>query len=406
MGEGTDMAYSGKRIAVFGVIGLIMAASIIFTIQVLPLPESPFIPDPQTPDPQTPDPEVPDGSTPEVPMAHAGGVLVLKVIDAPAKELQNLFLRIDNAIVHRAGNGSWLNLPVIATEPFDLLTLNEASPLMLAVAALPTGNYTEIRLHVNNANATIDGLNQSLRVVANGWLKVKVHFTIAETAVTIATVDIQVNPKPIVNAHILHPVVKADIVYTSTPEPTVLPPEPEEPEIEQVSYQWAADNSTDNPTPLAAENTPISNVTRTGAVLRLRLALRNSGSANWSAVPAIHLTLQYSLNLTDWTDVGMGVWRYANGSGLDGEQVSTLLLTGSTVAEHFVESTPTAPIIEVPVDGQGEWDICLTSDGASPEETYAFRFVLEDGTPFDLYSAYPTLTTASASDSNRNLEGS
>ena len=394
------MAYNVTRVAVFGVIGLILAASIILTIQVLPLPDSPFIPDSQVPDENTPD--VPN--TPNDLITHTGGVLVLKVIDAPAKELQKLFLRIDNATVHRAGgNGTWLNLPVIPTESFNLLELNETSPLLVAVAALPEGNYTEIRLHVNTAEAIIDETNQSLRIVANGWLKVKVHFTIKENTVTIATVDIQVNPKPIVNAHILHPVVKADIVYTSTPEPTILPPEPEEPEIEQVSYQWAADNSTDNPTPLAAENTLISSINVTGAVLRLRLALCNSGSGNWSGV---QLTFQYSLNLTDWTDVGTGVWQYANGSGDDLTQVSTLLLTGSTVAEHFVESTPTAQIIEIPVDGQGEWDICIESDGAGFGETYSFRFVLKDGTPLDLYSEYPTLTTALASDSNRNPEGS
>lgn len=142
--------------------------------------------------------------------------------------------------------------------------------------------------------------------------------------------------------------------------------------------------------PLVSENTSISDVALTGAVLRLRLSIRNIGTAAWSAV---QLKVQYSINQTEWYDVGTGEWLYADGLGVDGAPIGGLLLTGSTVQEHFVESTPTVTIIEVPVDGQGEWDICIESDGAISGKTYYFRLVLSDGTSLDVYSEYPTLTT-------------
>jgi hypothetical protein len=362
--EGKGMAYNVTRVALFGVIGLLLAASIIVTVQFIPILEEP-------------------------PLPEAGGILIIKVTDAPAEELEELFLRIDNVLVHKAGgdeNETWKDVSVIETESFDLLRLVEDTSIILAVGDLPTGNYTEIRLHVDNATAIIDGVEEPLTVVANGWLKVKVHFTIEEAPVTSVTVDIEVNPEPIVNARILHPVVKADVKYILVPDIQVS----ETPTLEQNYYLWAENDTIDDPTPFSSENTSISDVALTGAVLRLRLSIRNIGTATWSAV---QLKVQYSINQTDWDDVGTGEWLYSDGLGSDGVQIGGLLLNGSTVQEHFVESAPTVTIIEVPVDGQGEWDICIESDGAIPEKTYYFRLVLSDGTSLDVYSEYPTLTT-------------
>jgi hypothetical protein len=357
------MAYNLTRVLLFGALGLILAASIILTVQFIPILEEPL--------------------TPDIPIVKAEGILIIKVTDAPAKELQELFLRIDKVLVHKTGgNETWKDVPVIETEPFDLLLLENTSTI-LAVVELPTGNYTEIRLHVDSANATIDGVEElPLKIVANGWLKVKVHFTIDEAPVTSLTVDIQVNPNPIVNARILHPVVKAEVKYIPMPAET--------PTLEQNYYLWAENDTIENPTPFVSENTSISDVTLTGAVLRLRLSIRNIGTATWSAV---QLKTQYSINLTDWDDVGTGEWLYSDGLGSNGTQIGGLLLNGSTVQEHFVESAPTETIIDIPVDGQGEWDICIESNGAIPGKTYYFRLVLSDGTPLDIYSEYPTLQT-------------
>jgi hypothetical protein len=362
IGEGKGMAYNLTRVALFGVIGLIVAASIILAVQYIPMLEEPPIPE-------------------------AGGILILKVTDAPAEELEELFLLIDKVLVHKAGGGEpWKNVSVVEAEPFDLLLLEDTS-IILAVGELPTGNYTEIRLHVDNANATIDGdEGLPLNVVANGWLMVKVHFTIEEAPVTSVTVDIEVNPEPIVNARILHPVVKADVEYILVPDIQV----PETPTLEQNYYLWAENDTLEDPAPFASENTSISDVALTGAVLRLRLSIRNIGTAAWSAV---QVKAQYSINQIDWDDVGTGEWLYSDGLGDDGVQVGGLLLTDSTVPEHFVESAPTETIIDIPVDGQGEWDICIESNEAIPGETYYFRLVLSDGVSLDVYSEYPTLIT-------------
>lgn len=368
------MAYSISKVLLFGVIGLLLATSIIITVQFLPILEDPFFDDPLTPD---------------VPVAQAGGVLIINVKDAPADDLQEVFLLIDQVLVHGKGGGNetWTEIPVIETDPFDLLLLEDTS-LILAVGELAEGNYTEIRLHVINANATINGESDiPLRIMPNstpdGWLKVKVHFTIADAPVTSVTIDIDVNPNPIVNAKKLTPVVKAEVDYILIPDT---------PTLEQIYYLWVANDTINAPTPFTTENTSIDDVALTEAVLRLRLSIRNIGSAAWSAV---ELKVQYSSNLVKWDDVGTGEWLYADGLGADGVQIGSLLLTGSTVMEHFVESEPTATIEDIPVAGQGEWDICLESDGAIPGKTYYFRFVLSDDTLLDAYSEYPTLTTVS-----------
>jgi hypothetical protein len=360
-------------VLLFGLIGLLLATSIIITVQFLPLRATPFSDDPTTPGPS------------DLPVAQAGGVLIINVKDAPADELQEVFLLIDQVLVHGKGGGNetWTEIPVIATEPFDLLLLTDTSTI-LAVGELPTGNYTEIRLHVVNANATINGESDiPLQVVPNGWLMVKVHFTIADAPVTSVTIDIDVNPNPIVNAKKLSPVVKAEVDYILIPET---------PTLEQNYYLWVANNATHAPDPFTTENMSISDVAVTEAILRLRLSIRNIGSAVWSGV---QLKVQYSTNLVQWNDVGTDAWLYADGLGDDGVLVESLLLTESTVMEHFVESTPTATIVAIPVAGQGEWDICLESNDAILDKTYYFRFVLIDGTPLDAYSEYPTLTTGS-----------
>ncbi|RLI44198.1 hypothetical protein DRO61_12445, partial [Candidatus Bathyarchaeota archaeon] len=135
------MAYSFNKVIIFGVIGLILATSIILTVQFLPILEDPLTPD-----------------VPTVPVVQAGGILIVKVKDAPADELQEVFLLIDQVLVHGKGEGSetWKDIPVIATDPFDLLLLEDTSTV-LAVGELSAGNYTEIRLHVVNAYATING---------------------------------------------------------------------------------------------------------------------------------------------------------------------------------------------------------------------------------------------------------
>lgn len=150
-----------------------------------------------------------------LPVTEAKGLLIISVKDAPV-ELNELWLNISAVQVHREGGGNetWKDIPVVATEPFNLLLLQNVSKV-LAAGELPVGNYTEIRFHIVNAWAnTTENPQQPLNVVAHGWVMVKVHFTIKEAPVTSVLIDIEVNEEPILNANILMPVVKATVDYT------------------------------------------------------------------------------------------------------------------------------------------------------------------------------------------------
>ena len=146
-----------------------------------------------------------------LPTVHATGQLVVKIRDAPS-DLEELWLTIDTVRVHRKGGGNttWYNVSVMQTDPFDLLSLTDFS-IVLAVQELSVGNYTEIRFHIVDANATIDGASAPLNITTQ-WMKVKAHFEIKDTQVTAVTIDIDINEEPILNSNILMPVAIADVI--------------------------------------------------------------------------------------------------------------------------------------------------------------------------------------------------
>lgn len=145
-----------------------------------------------------------------LPTVQATGHLVVKVKDAPA-ELEELWLTIDAAKVHRkgGGNATWYNISVVQTDPFDLLILTDFS-IVLATQELLVANYTEIRLHITEANAIINGTFTPLNITTE-WMMVKTHFEIRDSQVTALTLDIDINENPILNANILMPVDIADV---------------------------------------------------------------------------------------------------------------------------------------------------------------------------------------------------
>jgi len=341
-----------KRTACFGILGMLLATSMIFAVQFLPI-------------------------------FNATGLLIVKVKDAPA-ELEELWLQIDGVNVHRSGGGSWMDVTVVETDPFDLMILTDFATV-LATEELPIGSYTEIRFHVTDAYATIGGeTGIPLEIQpSTGWFMVKTQFTLEEEGVTTIIIDIDVNDTPIVNTRKLHPVVKATVEEIGASKPV------------QTHYRWADNDDAESPTWKADQDIAITNIGLTGEVLRLRLAIKNEGEAIWSST---QLTLQYATNREGpWSDVeaqgGTGPWRYSDGLGSDQTAVTNLYLTGSTIHEHFMESTPTVILTKLQIGYQGEWDICIESNGAYADTTYYFRFIRSNGTPLNDYVNYPTLTT-------------
>jgi len=145
-----------------------------------------------------------------LPTANATGRLVVKIKDAPAA-LEELWLTVDAVKVHRQGGGNetWYEVSLVESEPFDLLRLTDVS-LVLAIDELLVGNYTEIRFHIVDANAIIDGVSTPLKITTE-WVMVKAHFEIQEGQLTAVTIDINIQEDPILNAKILMPVVIADV---------------------------------------------------------------------------------------------------------------------------------------------------------------------------------------------------
>jgi len=254
-----------------------------------------------------------------------------------------------------------------------------------------------IRMHVvegfEYTNATLsDGREISINVPSDKIKIITPTFEIREDEITTIILDLQVDKIHLANnpEHNLSPALKIEVIieYSEVAESSLV----------QNHYRWAMNDYEENPTFIDGEDTPINDVAVTGEVLRLRLSIKNTETFTWS--DNIKLKVQYTTDFTDWYDLktgsGTGIWIFYDGLGKNKAEIEYLYLSGSTVNEHFVETTPTAVIKEISSNEQGEWDICIVSNGASPETTYYFRFVLSDGTLLEEYEHYPTVTTSSS----------
>ena len=90
------------------------------------------------------------------------GVLVLKITDAPSElNLSRAVVTISNIDVHLMGLG-WITI-VEDPQVFDLIQLQDATEF-LGNATLFAGHYTQIRLYIEHAQVTIDGVNHTLKI--------------------------------------------------------------------------------------------------------------------------------------------------------------------------------------------------------------------------------------------------
>jgi len=176
---------------------------------------------------------------------------------------------------------------------------------------------------------------------------------------------------------------------------------PPAPYLDEKQYRWC-ENDAETPTPLAAENTPISGVVNCD-VLRLRANIANTGTKDAKA----YLGLMYS-------DDGGVTWYALGGApdapanphfeyqlsdfGIDGTTVTTLILTASDTAGVHIESVPTAELT-IAVGTTVEYDFCIhCTPYASSYTTYLFKIIKTDETgvylsDLDAYTTQPELTT-------------
>jgi len=174
------------------------------------------------------------------------------------------------------------------------------------------------------------------------------------------------------------------------PAPSTIPPALIFPALSQDTYRWYIDDSAENPTPKAPENTGIDGVDL-GNILRLRLGLKETAGANvpWS----YQLKLQYATNPAGpWLDIGEKFSWY-DGKGADGDPIQNLLLSNTTFKQFFVESSPSRPGNAYASPDRAEWDLCVQAVDIDSLTDYYFR-VLGHNRVLASYPVYPQARSA------------
>ena len=124
------------------------------------------------------------------------GLLRVSLTDAPAPlNVEKVLVTISSVQVHRAtaegasekGDDSGWHTVVEAPHTFELLALRDVRAF-LGAAELATGKYTQIRLSVTEALATIDGTEHQLKVPSDK-LKLVSPFTVGAGQTTEVTLD-------------------------------------------------------------------------------------------------------------------------------------------------------------------------------------------------------------------------
>lgn len=96
------------------------------------------------------------------------GTLVIQLTDAPDLNITEALVNISMVEVHYAGvnqndtNGTWITV-VNESQTFDLIQLQNATSF-LGITNLSAGWYTQIRLSVDKALVTIDGVQYDLKI--------------------------------------------------------------------------------------------------------------------------------------------------------------------------------------------------------------------------------------------------
>ncbi len=184
----------------------------------------------------------------QLPTSRAStGTLHVYIKDAPV-DLTNLFVTIDSVEVQNSDGNGWTTLAFtgdVRTANFDLLALQDVAK-DLSTQQLPAGNYTKIRLHVEDASAIFsDNPDEVSLKVPSGKIDIIVHFEIKAEQATQVLLDMTADTVAISTSGNLKPVIKATVIPATenvptnqglqnraTEPPTITPPAPTETPIE------------------------------------------------------------------------------------------------------------------------------------------------------------------------------
>ena len=207
------MAFERNRAILSVIAGIVTAAVIIISVTAAGLPTHTIVEVPTTSTVTMTQTTTSTVTTTTKISPGVMGTLILQITDKPPRNLTYLYIEIDEISLHRQGNesgiGPKVNFPVDA-EVYNVTALQGINEI-LGANSVPDGNYTMIELHILSANATFsDNLddNVTLTIVANGWMKIPVHFRISEGDVTVVTLDFDIEQTQVSASDVLRPVIK------------------------------------------------------------------------------------------------------------------------------------------------------------------------------------------------------
>lgn len=129
-------------------------------------------------------------------ISEGNGTLILQITDDPGDlNITEALITLSQISVHYAGindtniTGEWINI-VNETQTFDLIALQDVTDL-LGEANLTPGWYTQIRLNVDQALVTIDGVQYDMKIPSKAIKLIK-PWKIENNETLILTLDFDV----------------------------------------------------------------------------------------------------------------------------------------------------------------------------------------------------------------------
>jgi hypothetical protein len=175
---------------------------------------------------------------------------------------------------------------------------------------------------------------------------------------------------------------------------------------ESQNWQWFDDEGNETPTsPLALENVAPSNI-ENGNALKLRMTIDETYGEigpnqkfrlQFSTVSDFSSGVNYVVSTTSC--VSTSLWCYANGADTDNDQITSLLLSDSSVTGTHNEGTTTSSFY-ASASTATEFEFTIEGSGASPNTTYFFRaWDVNHDRPVPLapLESYPSLATEGTS---------
>ncbi|WP_439671143.1 DUF4382 domain-containing protein [Cupriavidus necator] len=135
------------------------------------------------------------------------GTLKVSMTDAPACGFNNVFVTVNKVRVHSSASaetsaGGWVDIDVVPARKIDLLSLTNGVMTVLGQAALPAGNYQQVRLVLDanrgggagalaNSVVPIGGTEQTLDTpsAVQSGIKINRPFTVEKGTLTDLVLD-------------------------------------------------------------------------------------------------------------------------------------------------------------------------------------------------------------------------